>query len=431
MKRSFSERYHLLKLFLVEEYRRHLRYVSPISFYLFPFYIALFTFLAVKVGISDIVLSYGAFFYGISVGAFGYLGIQYLRKRLREFLLINLPEILPISYKETFLYLYLRDLIYYSLLMGISVVSVLLAFSKYQTIMLILIMFILGYSSSYAISIAYLRNPLMAGLLVIPLIPVIVPLLPNIIFLKIVLAIAYTIAGFFLTPEEIKIPVYTSHTKSSYIGDKNPLVKKTFLDVWRSGMPIKLIFGYLLPLTLIILFSDYISTTLVNLRINSVGYASIFGFLTLVIYSWLTMVDDHSYLTLLPVKPFELIKSFFIVYLIISLCIIVPAVVAISFAYGEIYYMPISLLVGIATSIYGFWCLARFTGLHTTSLLFDPSVMVKFSAAVIPPNMLVLAHSVMIKIPMSPYIIAFALSVMTAVTYLNYRKVRKTENFEF
>ncbi len=431
MKRSFSERYHLLKLFLVEEYRRHLRYVSPISFYLFPFYIALFTFLAVQVGISDIVLSYGAFFYGISVGAFGYLGIQYLRKRLREFLLINLPEILPISYKETFLYLYLRDLIYYSLLMGISVVSVLLAFSKYQTIMLILIMFILGYSSSYAISIAYLRNPLMAGLLVIPLIPVIVPLLPNIIFLKIVLAIAYTIAGFFLTPEEIKIPVYTSHTKSSYIGDKNPLVKKTFLDVWRSGMPIKLIFGYLLPLTLIILFSDYISTTLVNLRINSVGYASIFGFLTLVIYSWLTMVDDHSYLTLLPVKPFELIKSFFIVYLIISLCIIVPAVVAISFAYGEIYYMPISLLVGIATSIYGFWCLARFTGLHTTSLLFDPSVMVKFSAAVIPPNMLVLAHSVMIKIPMSPYIIAFALSVMTAVTYLNYRKVRKTENFEF
>lgn len=431
MKRSFSERYHLLKLFLVEEYRRHLRYVSPISFYLFPFYIALFTFLAVQVGISDIVLSYGAFFYGISVGAFGYLGIQYLRKRLREFLLINLPEILPISYKETFLYLYLRDLIYYSLLMGISVVSVLLAFSKYQTIMLILIMFILGYSSSYAISIAYLRNPLMAGLLVIPLIPVIVPLLPNIIFLKIVLAIAYTIAGFFLTPEEIKIPVYTSHTKSSYIGDKNPLVKKTFLDVWRSGMPIKLIFGYLLPLTLIILFSDYISTTLVNLRINSVGYASIFGFLTLVIYSWLTMVDDHTYLTLLPVKPFELIKSFFIVYLIISLCIIVPAVVAISFAYGEIYYMPISLLVGIATSIYGFWCLARFTGLHTTSLLFDPSVMVKFSAAVIPPNMLVLAHSVMIKIPMSPYIIAFALSVMTAVTYLNYRKVRKTENFEF
>ena len=431
MKRSFSERYHLLKLFLVEEYRRHLRYVSPISFYLFPFYIALFTFLAVKVGISDIVLSYGAFFYGISVGAFGYLGIQYLRKRLREFLLINLPEILPISYKETFLYLYLRDLIYYSLLMGISVVSVLLAFSKYQTIMLILIMFILGYSSSYAISIAYLRNPLMAGLLVIPLIPVIVPLLPNIIFLKIVLAIAYTIAGFFLTPEEIKIPVYTSHTKSSYIGDKNPLVKKTFLDVWRSGMPIKLIFGYLLPLTLIILFSDYISTTLVNLRINSVGYASIFGFLTLVIYSWLTMVDDHTYLTLLPVKPIELIKSFFIVYLIISLCIIVPAVVAISFAYGEIYYMPISLLVGIATSIYGFWCLARFTGLHTTSLLFDPSVMVKFSAAVIPPNMLVIAHSVMIKIPMSPYIIAFALSVMTAVTYLNYRKVRKTENFEF
>jgi len=431
LKRSFSERYHLLKLFLVEEYRRHLRYVSPISFYLFPFYIALFTFLAVKVGISDIVLSYGAFFYGISVGAFGYLGIQYLRKRLREFLLINLPEILPISYKETFLYLYLRDLIYYSLLMGISVVSVLLAFSKYQTIMLILIMFILGYSSSYAISIAYLRNPLMAGLLVIPLIPVIVPLLPNIIFLKIVLAIAYTIAGFFLTPEEIKIPVYTSHTKSSYIGDKNPLVKKTFLDVWRSGMPIKLIFGYLLPLTLIILFSDYISTTLVNLRINSVGYASIFGFLTLVIYSWLTMVDDHTYLTLLPVKPIELIKSFFIVYLIISLCIIVPAVVAISFAYGEIYYMPISLLVGIATSIYGFWCLARFTGLHTTSLLFDPSVMVKFSAAVIPPNMLVIAHSVMIKIPMSPYIIAFALSVMTAVTYLNYRKVRKTENFEF
>ncbi len=398
---------------------------------MFPFYIALFTFLAVQVGISDIVLSYGAFFYGISVGAFGYLGIQYLRKRLREFLLINLPEILPISYKETFLYLYLRDLIYYSLLMGISVVSVLLAFSKYQTIMLILIMFILGYSSSYAISIAYLRNPLMAGLLVIPLIPVIVPLLPNIIFLKIVLAIAYTIAGFFLTPEEIKIPVYTSHTKSSYIGDKNPLVKKTFLDVWRSGMPIKLIFGYLLPLTLIILFSDYISTTLVNLRINSVGYASIFGFLTLVIYSWLTMVDDHSYLTLLPVKPFELIKSFFIVYLIISLCIIVPAVVAISFAYGEIYYMPISLLVGIATSIYGFWCLARFTGLHTTSMLFDPSVMVKFSAAVIPPNMLVIAHSVMIKIPMSPYIIAFALSVMTAVTYLNYRKVRKTENFEF
>ena len=431
MKRSFSERFLLLKLFLIEEYRRHLRYVSPISFYLFPLYIALFTFLAVEVGIGNVVLSYGAFFYGISVGAFGYLGIQYLRKRLREFLLINLPEVLPISYKETFLYLYIRDLIYYSLLMGISVVSVLLVFSKYHTIILILTMFFLGYASSYAISIAYLRNPLLAGVLVIPLIPVIVPLLPNTIFLKVILAIAYTIVGFFLTPEEIKIPVYISHIKSSYIGDKNPLLKKTFLDVWRSGMPVKLIFGYLLPLILVILFSDYVSSTLVNLRINSVGYASIFGFLTLVIYSWLTMVDDHSYLTLLPVKPFELIKSFFIVYLIISLCIIVPAVVLISFAYGEIHYIPISLLIGISTSIYGFWCLARFTGLHTTSMLFDPSVMMKFSAAVIPPNMLVIAHSIMIEIPLSPYVIAFALGIMAVVTYLNCRKVRKTVDFEF
>src|SRR3972149_1583258 len=114
----------LLRLMLKEEFRVHTSYSGRTMFLAFPAIITLFS-LAIAVTserlfaytpLSDAILLLHAsvFLYGLSVGAFGFLGRQYLERTngTRNYL-VAMPGMLPMRLRRTFLGMYVRDAIFY------------------------------------------------------------------------------------------------------------------------------------------------------------------------------------------------------------------------------------------------------------------------------------------------------------------------------
>jgi len=117
----------VLRLMLKEEYRLHVAYSSPRVFFSMPAYvfvIALFfastlPLMGESIPIGDILLftNAGIFVYGLSVGAFGFLGKTYLERRYgRNNFLVAMPFLLPFTFRKAYSSMYLRDVIFYVVL---------------------------------------------------------------------------------------------------------------------------------------------------------------------------------------------------------------------------------------------------------------------------------------------------------------------------
>ena len=114
----------LLSLMLREEYRLHISYSSRRMFLAIPVFVFLLS-LAISLTMRNLQetidlwdmmtnLNAGVFLYGISVGAFGFLGSTYVERRQgKKNFMVTLPALLPMSYRSTFLGMYLRDIIFY------------------------------------------------------------------------------------------------------------------------------------------------------------------------------------------------------------------------------------------------------------------------------------------------------------------------------
>jgi hypothetical protein len=114
----------LTKLMLKEEFRMHTSHSSRAMFYAFPFLIMIMAFGSAMsyenilqfVGLREIILGMhiGSFFYGLSVGAFGFMGREYIERQhgYRNYLVAT-PKTLPLRFRTTFFGLYVRDVIYY------------------------------------------------------------------------------------------------------------------------------------------------------------------------------------------------------------------------------------------------------------------------------------------------------------------------------
>src|SRR6266516_4075777 len=114
----------LLRLMLLEEFRVHTSYSGRTMFLAFPVVIAVFSFaigvtserLFAYTPLADAILLLHAsvFLYGLSVGAFGFLGRQYLERTngTRNYV-VAMPGILPMRLRKTFFGMYLRDALFY------------------------------------------------------------------------------------------------------------------------------------------------------------------------------------------------------------------------------------------------------------------------------------------------------------------------------
>ncbi|MEE9340464.1 MAG: hypothetical protein V3V21_02250, partial [Thermoplasmata archaeon] len=166
------------RLFLREEFRMHTYYTNPRMFLAFPFIVCMFSFgvaltsdrILADTNLDEVMLllHVSVFLYGLSVGAFGFMGREYVeRQHGRRKYLVASPLTLPISFRKTFLGMYLRDVIFYVLLLLLPATLGLLfsvPFSgfRWTSIVLLflaaLVSFLIGISLSFFASVVYIRN---------------------------------------------------------------------------------------------------------------------------------------------------------------------------------------------------------------------------------------------------------------------------------
>ena len=168
----------LFRLMMKEEYRLHVSYSSRQMFLTMPLFITLitaffastFSMLSDTIDLVDMVTltQLGIFLYGVSVGAFGFLGRTYVERRYgRINFIVTMPFLLPITFRRTFLGMYLRDIAFYSVLillpafLGLLLAALIVPYSLLSVGLMFLALFmsfLLGISLSFAISVLYTRS---------------------------------------------------------------------------------------------------------------------------------------------------------------------------------------------------------------------------------------------------------------------------------
>src|SRR5439155_16079100 len=115
-----------------------------------------------------LLLHVSLFLYGLSVGAFGFLGRQYLERTsgTRNYV-VAMPGILPMRFRRTFLGMFIRDAIFYMVLflvpatvgLGLSVPATHFRLTSIGVLFgAALLSFLLGMSVSFFVSTVYMRS---------------------------------------------------------------------------------------------------------------------------------------------------------------------------------------------------------------------------------------------------------------------------------
>ncbi len=419
-----------------------------------------------------------SFLYGLSVGAFGLMGQEHIERRYgRSNYLIAMPYLLPISFRTTFLGIYLRDAIFYVLLMllpatlglaaaapfvGFSLVSISLLFAS------VLLAFTFGMSLSFFASVIYIRN-VKAFLAVTAVIAVLFvcgglglvsldSVIPSLGFqmnvqpfghdtttalihaaAALVFALAFTVIAYFLV--EIRISITSQsypealpryHSRITWLSGLNrTLVAKELVDLRRSGVIAKMFFSFVLPLLFLSFTVWFVNYGLsIPVGFNSVFYAAMVGFVAVLMYSWLNNIDLVEYYSLLPVTVPQLIKVRMLVFLLLTGGISAFFVVAIALINGETKLLWLALVVMFVTSVYIVTMTAYLTGLKTNSFLFDTSILARFSVMSFLPDvcLTILSFSLLANWVFAVIGIALVLAVLSMTTLILFRGIEAKWN---
>ena len=265
---------------------------------------------------------------------------------------------LPLTFKKTFLGLYIRDVIFYvallifPLILGLVLSVPATNFSLISIGFLfvaILLSFLLGMSFSFFMSAVYIRfTKLFIGLLGVIVLGLvgyalgyyeIELFIPTIQFqfrgepLHFVESLALT----FLLPFTATMLISEKHetaesrfqnaiteyeTKFSFFEQYSILLAKEFIDLKRSRTYAKIFFSFITPL-IFLGFTSFLIRFGFNVPVsfNTIFYAAMVGFFGVLIYSWLNNVDVADYFETLPVTVPQLIKTRLIIFLILTLWI--------------------------------------------------------------------------------------------------------------
>jgi len=119
---------------------------------------------------------------------------------------------------------------------------------------------------------------------------------------------------------------------------------------------------------------------------NTVFYAAMVGFFGISLYNWLNNVDSMDYMGTLPLTVPQVIRVKLLAYLLLTTGIGAAFVIAIAWMNGDTRLLWLALPVMIVTSLYSVVMTAYLTGLRTNSFLFDPGVLIAFSAMSMLPD---------------------------------------------
>ncbi len=435
----------LLLLMMKEEFRVHASYSGRTMFLSFPIIICLFSLtIAVSsgrllaytpLGDAILLLHLSVFLYGLSVGAFGFLGRQYLeRKNGTRNYLVTMPSLLPMRLRRTFLGMYLRDALFYVVLLlapataGL-VLSVPITGFRLSSIAILfgtcLLDFLVGMSLSFFVSTLYMRSRTGFGASVVGVsvvfaaagafrwIPiswvlpglaahdVLPPLGLNepqaILFTGLGLGIvaALVAAAVALVPDRYEPPAAVAREELSRYAQAflrfptyGTLLAKEFVDLKRSGTFAKMFFSFVAPLLFLSFTAWFVRYGLqVPVGFNTVFYAGMVGFFGVMLYNWLNNVDAMDYLATVPVSVPQVIRAKLLAFLLMTTWITVGFVVGIGWLNGDTRLLWLAIPVALITSVYMVTMTAYLTGLRTNSFLFDPGVLAKFTVLSMLPDL--------------------------------------------
>jgi hypothetical protein len=471
----------LLKLMMLEEYRLHVSYSSRRMFMAMPIYVFVLSFffagsfpnLSTGMPLGDMLTLAlgGIFIYGVSVGAFGFLGHTYIERRYGKVnFIIAMPFLLPLSFRATFFGMFLRDIIFYTILiLGPAFAGVLLAsvFAHYALVSCLMLFasmflaFLFGISLSFAISVLYTRSTaafgvavaslgaLMAGFGLFHAYPLgyVLPPIglelsstpfmhdPGAVLTYFAVSLAavvlFTTFAVLLVKQEYEstksqfTEVFTRYrSMTKFAGRFDTLLAKEFVDIVRSGLLKKIGFAYVAPLLFLSFTTWYVNNGLkIPVGFNSVFYAGMVGFFGVMLYSWLTNIDLADYFETLPVSVPSVIKAKLIAFFILTSVISTVFVLGISILNNEMRLLWLALPVLYVTGAYMVLATAYLTGLSTNSFLFDPNIMMKFTAMALIPDFGITMLS--LSIDTTPLISAVGIGVVlvfvTAFSWYFYR----------
>jgi MFS family permease len=411
---------------LKEEFRFHTSHSNRYIFLSFPFIVCLFSF-ATALSSARIfeevtpdrmiqMVHLSIFLYGMSVGAFAFLGMQMVERRFgRRNFLVAMPSILPLSYKKTFFGLYLRDVIFYMalliipLILGLVLSVPITNFSLVSIGILfvaIILSFLMGMSVSFFMSAVYVRFTkifialvcaiaafiILYGLsnsdmgLLIPTIRLQLTRDPFFLLESVAIILLLPLLATLITKErhEFRIEKFKSifgeyEKKFEFAKSYSTLLAKEFLDLKRSRTFGKIFFSFVMPL-IFLSFASFLVKYGFNIPVgfNTIFYGAMVGFFGILIYSWLNNVDVTDYYETLPLTVPQLIKARLFVFFILTIWISTIFVVGIGIINGDLHILWLALLIMFITSMYMVITIAYLTGLRTNTSLFAPDVMMKF-----------------------------------------------------
>jgi len=468
---------------LREEYRLHVSYSSPRVFFSMPLYVFAIAFFftatlplletSIPVGNMLLFTNAGVFVYGLSVGSFGFLGKTYLERRYgRTNFVVAMPFLLPFTFRSAYASMYLRDVIFYIVLIlvpglgGVLLASIVAGFYLSSVIVAfvsVTLSFLLGISFSFLASVLYLRSKALFSAMVLA-------------FLA--LAVAYGV--FALIPLEYVLPSWGFQVNLRPLGDdvgraafyfivsivvslvmavlavasmteaplgKAPQVKESFpryyesmrfarslqsllakeiSDLTRSGGASKMLLAYVVPLLLLSFTTWYVNNGLaIPVGFNTVFYAAMVGSFGIMLYSWIANMDAVDYLETLPVSVTQVIKAKLTAYFILTAFIATGFVVGIAMANDELQLLWLALPVLYITSAFMVIATAYLTGLSPNSVLFNPSVMTRFMVISILPDLgiTILSFSLSSAPLLAATGIALVCSALLASTWFFYRSL--------
>ena len=468
----------LLRLMLREEFRVHATYSGRTMFLSFPFIIILFSlgiavtserlFAYTPLGDAVLLLHISVFLYGLSVGAFGFLGRQYLERTTgtRNYI-VAMPGLLPMALRRTFLGMYIRDAIFYvALLLAPATIGLALSVPvthfRLTSIAVLfgaaLLSFLVGMSLSFFVSTVYMRSRMGFSAAVLGVsalfasagatrsIPVswIVPGLAAHLFLPpfafdpaaamayvalgLVAIVGLVSASALFVPERYEPRASPATSELPKVDDRlrrfpryGTLLAKELVDLKRSGTYAKMFFSFVTPLLFLSFTAWFVRYGLqVPVGFNTVFYAGMVGFFGVILYNWLTNVDATDYLATMPVSVPQVIRTKLIAFLLMTTWIGIGFVVGISWLNADTRLLWLAIPIVFVTSVYIVVMTAYLTGLRTNSFLFNPGVLARFTVMSMLPDfgLTILSFTVDRDPTFAIAGIAIVLSILGATTYI-------------
>jgi len=464
----------LIPLMLKEEFRFHASHSNRFIFLSFPLIVCIFSFATAvtsprifeEISSNQLIqmVHLSIFLYGMSVGAFAFLGMQIVERRFsRRNFLVAMPSLLPMSYKKTFFGLYVRDVIFYVILLIFPLILGLIIsvpITNFRMISIgflflaILLSFLLGMSVSFFMSALYIRaSRIFIGLVCVLVVALIAYglsvsdvglLIPTIKFQftrdilffveSVLLILILPFAATLLTQEkhEMKVGRFKSvfaefEKRFTFSKSYSTLLAKEFLDLKRSKTYGKIFFSFVVPLIFLGFASFLVKYGFdVPVGFNTI-YGAMVGFFGILIYSWLNNVDVTDYLETLPVTVPQLIKARLIVFAILTLWISTIFVVGIGVVNGDLSFIWLALLVMFITSMYMVITIAYLTGLRTNTSLFAPDVMLKFWILALLPDVCItlLSFTLYSNLAFSILGITIVCSMLICASFILYRGIEQ------